>query len=112
MTELATESPISMYEMKEELGKIKKRDGELSIRSQKVEEYINHFVKITPEQGSKLTKKLEDLNIPRLKDIHIAKIIDILPSTLEELRAVLQGYTITVSQDNMKKIVEAVKSVN
>jgi len=51
---------------------------------------------------------LEDLKIPRLKDTHITKIIDILPTTLEDLKAVLQGYSLTVNNENLNKIVETV----
>ena len=48
------------------------------------------------------------LKVPRLKDQHIAKIIDILPTTLEDLRMVLKAYPITVNNENLKKIADTV----
>ena len=49
------------------------------------------------------------MEIPRLKREHIVKILDIMPVTEEQLKLVLQGYILTVSQANMKKITDLVK---
>jgi DNA-directed RNA polymerase subunit F len=109
-TKILSETPISMTDLKEELQKIKKRDGELNFRANKTEEYLGLFVTLTPEQAKELKEKLAGLNIPRLKEEHILKIIDIMPSTIEELKSVLSGYTITVNNDNMKKIYDVVSN--
>jgi len=37
--------------------------------------------------------------------LHIIKIIDVMPKNVEELKAMLQSYTITVNNENLKKIV-------
>lgn len=103
---LISEKPISISELKQELEKIKKRDKELNFRALRTEEYIQHFT-ITKD-SAELAKKLESLEIPRLKETHIIKIIDLLPKTLDELKTILQGYTITVNNENLKKIVETV----
>ena len=47
--------------------------------------------------------------MPRLKAEHIVKILDILPTTEDHLKLILQGYILTISQANMKKIVDLVK---
>lgn len=104
--QILSEKPIDINELRKELEKIKKRDKELSFRATRTEEYLQHFSDI--KSSEELYKKLESLKIPRLKEIHIVKIVDTLPKTLEELKAVLQGYTITVNNDNLKKIVETV----
>ena len=105
-TEIISEKPIDINELKKELEKIKKRDKELNFRALRTEEYLQHFTTLkTPEE---LFKKLEGLKIPRLKEQHIIKIIDILPKTLDELKVILQGYTITVNNENLKKIIDAV----
>lgn len=102
--QILSEEPIGMIELKAELKKIKKRDEELSFRLGKMEEYLNIFVELNAKQAAELEGKIENLKVPRLKDIHIKKIVDVLPVNLEQLKVVLQGYTITVTQDNMKKI--------
>jgi len=104
------EKPISMSELKEEVEKIKKRDKELNLRLQKTEEYLNEFMPLSAHKGKELFEKLMKLNVPRLKELHINKIIDTLPSNINELKAVLQAYTLTISNENLNKIVDSVNS--
>ena len=99
---------MSLFELKEELSKIKKRDKELNFRANKVEEYLNQFVHIKDKQYQEIVEKINKLQIPRLKEQHIYKIIDLMPETVEDLKIILQGYTITVNNENMKKIVDTI----
>ena len=71
------EKPMTMVELKEEVEKIKKRDKEPNLRVQKTEEYLNLFVHLKPEKKKKIKEKIGKLDIPRLKDEHISKIVDI-----------------------------------
>ncbi len=107
-TEIISEVPISISDLKQELEKIKKRDKELNFRAARTEEYLQNFSTLNDPAG--LSKKIEALNIPRLKEQHIIKIIDILPKTVDELRGVLQGYALTVNNENLKKIVDTVNN--
>lgn len=102
------ENPLCMAEVKDMLDKIKKRDEELNFRANKTEEYIGTIPVLSSKQAKELREKIEGLNVPRLKDQHILKIIDTLPFSVDDLKVILQGYTITVNNDNMKKIVDAV----
>lgn len=101
-----SEKPISMAELKEELEKIKKRDKELNFRANKTMEYLDQFV--TVKKTEELAKKLAALDIPRLKEQHIGKIVDIMPTTMKDLKVVLQNYILTVNNENMKKIVDTI----
>lgn len=105
-TQLISEIPIDIYNLKSELERIKARDKELNFRSNRVEEYLHQVA--VHKNANELFEKLSKLNIPRLKEQHIHKIIDIAPTTVNELKVVLQGYTITVNNDMMKKIVDAI----
>jgi len=105
-TKILSEKPIDINELKVELEKIKKRDKELNFRATRTEEYIQSFAAL--KNSPKLYKEIDDLKVPRLKDQHIAKIIDILPTTLEDLRMVLKAYPITVNNENLKKIADTV----
>ena len=105
------EIPISIYELQKEIKKIKKRDSELSVRSGKTEEYLNQFTFIKQKDVEELEKNIIKLEVPRLKDYHIKKILDTLPKSLAELKIVFQGYTLTISKENMQKIVTAVKKI-
>jgi len=103
--EIISETPINVYELKEELVKIKKRDKELNFRAQKTEEHLASAAE--HKDAAKLFDKLNKLGISRLRDIHIHKIIDIMPASVKDLKIILQGYTVSVSNENMKKIVDA-----
>ncbi|MBD3313160.1 hypothetical protein GF345_01835 [Candidatus Woesearchaeota archaeon] len=106
---IISEKPITMAELKEDLKNIKERDSELNFRAQKTEEYLNYFVGLDSSQVKELSDKIDQLNVPRFKPEHIAKIIDTLPQNVEEAKVVLGSYPITITNDNLKKIVDAVK---
>jgi len=105
--EILSETPFTMVEVKEKLSKVK--DKESNIRVNKTLEYLNQFTKLSYKDNKALIEKLTKLNIPRLKEQHIRKTVDILPITLEELKSTLQGYPITVSNESLKKIVDTIK---
>ncbi|MBN2567259.1 hypothetical protein JXB02_04205 [Candidatus Woesearchaeota archaeon] len=107
--EILEESPITMAELGSEVRKIKKREEEAGFRIQKTDEYLAAFSDVPKGKIDELVTRITALSIPRLKEMHIYKIADTLPQTLEQLKVVLQGYTITINQENMKKIVAAVK---
>ena len=100
------EKPVAMAELKEELARVKQRDGELNFRAQKTEEYLAKFVEIGKAKAEELLKKLTELNIARVKPEHYIKVIDVMPSTSEEVKAIISGYSVTISNENCGKIVE------
>ena len=61
-----------------------------------------------PKKADELYGKLEGLKIPRLKELHLKKIIDVMPKSAKEVKVVLQGYTVTVKQEHLKKIADTV----
>lgn len=104
--QIISETPIDIYILKEELEKIKKRDKELNFRSNRTEDYLNQISSI--KNADKLFKKIMDLNIPRIREQHLHKIIDIAPTTVNELKVVLQSYTVSLSNESIKKIVDVI----
>ncbi|MFH1591650.1 MAG: hypothetical protein ABIC95_07040 [archaeon] len=107
--DVITESPVSLTEAKQHLDAMKKRDEELNFRANKTLDYLQQFPLLSPAKTKEFRKKIEALDVPRLKEIHILKIADMMPNSVEDLKVVLQGYTLTVNQDNMKKIVGVIK---
>lgn len=107
--EILSEEPITMAEVKKALADIKKRDEELNFRANKSEEYLNEFVELTADQALELKKKLEALKISRLKDDQITKIIDLLPATLDAIKVILSGYTLSLSKKDMEQVISVVK---
>ena len=106
--EILNEEPITMSELRAALAKIKKRDGELNFRANKMEDHLNNMPLLKPKDTKELVKKLTELEVPRLKPAQIVKIADLLPTTLEELKVLISGYSVTINSDNCKRIVDTV----
>lgn len=103
-----SETPLTMAEVKEKLAKIEKRDKELSFRANKTKEYLNNFS--LKEKGiPALKKKIEELNIPRLKDRHIVKLIDINPKDADSIKMILSGESLTLKEEDYQKLLEALQ---
>ncbi len=92
--------------MEKHIQEMKKRDKELNFRAKKVEEYLKTVPKV--KDYEKLKKDLESADIGRLKEKHIALIINISPKDVDSLRAVLSGENITLKEEDLKKIVDIV----
>ena len=106
--EMISQEPITLVEVQERLKKSKK-DSELNYRAQKTHDYLIHNTLIkNSKQAKELKKKLEELNILRLKENHIVKLIDTMPVSSEETKSVLSAYPISVTNDNLKKIVDTI----
>ena len=106
---IITETPISIAEVKQTLDSIKEKEGELNYRAGKTFEYLEQFSRIDAKQAKKLSDALVALEIPRLRDNHIAKLVDIRPMKGKEVKTVLQGYAVTITNDNLDKIAKAIQ---
>jgi len=109
MTEILQKEAVGMSDVKDELSRIEKRDGELSFRAQRTKEYLNAVKLSSKTKAKELRDAIEKLEIPRLKDTHITKLVDLMPSSDAEIKVILQGYTLTVSNDNVSKIAHIFK---
>lgn len=106
--EILSSETTNSAALKAELQKIKERDGELNFRAQKTLEYLEQFCKLTDKKAVELMEKLLALNVPRLREMHYNKIIDIMPVHMNDVKVALQGYNITVTNENCKKIADTV----
>lgn len=107
--QILEERPINMSELKSELAKIKRKEKELGFRANKTMEYLNQFATLSEKKAKELYESIEKLGIPRLRELHINKIIDLMPKSAEDVKVILQGYTVTVKKDDMQRIVDVVK---
>lgn len=112
MMEITGERPVTMAEAREALGKIEGRDKEkeLNFRAKKAKEYFKSFANAKKGDAGKLKKALLGLKISRLKDRHIAKIIDVMPEDMDSLKVLLSGETISPKADDLKRILEVARS--
>ena len=105
------EKPLSLVDVKEVLKGIEKRDEELGYLSNKAKEYLDTFITLSDEKKRELHRKLVGLNLTRLKEEHIAKITDFLPTKVNDLKIVLQAYPLSLPKKDQDGIVNAVKSI-
>lgn len=106
--ELLEKRPVSIAEVKDVLKKVHKRDEELSFRGGKTEDYVNDVAGLTFKKAKDCMKKIKDLEIPRLKEEHLIKIVDTLPESPEHLKVILSGYNVTITKENLKRIVDVI----
>ena len=104
--QIISETPINSYQLKDELAKIKKRDKELNFRAQKTEEHLSHIA--VHKNAGEIFEKIKKLDVQRIREQHIHKIVDLMPATVKDLKIILQGYNVSVSNENMKKIVDTI----
>ncbi|MFH1276251.1 MAG: hypothetical protein ABIH82_03995 [Candidatus Woesearchaeota archaeon] len=103
------EKSLCLADVKIALTSIEKRDTELNFLSNKCKEYLDAFVALDNKQKESLYKKLVELDLTRLKDEHIAKIIDFLPKDANDLKVVLQAYPLSLPKKDQDAIVGVVK---
>jgi len=104
--EILNEKPITLSEMEVHVQEMKKRDKELNFRAKKVEEYLKVVPKV--KESKAFMEELQGADISRLKDKHVALIVNIAPKDIDSLRAVLAGENITLKEEDLKKILEIV----
>ncbi len=102
------ERPLLLAELKEKLGSIKEKEKELNFRANKTEEYLVSIPVLGAKDAKELAKKLANLDIPRMKQEHIVKIVDLLPHTGNDVKMVLQNSVLTLSAESLKKITDVV----
>ena len=106
--EIVSQTPISSAELHDEMKRIKTRDEELGFRAQKTIDYLDSLHTLDAKKAKRLLEKLLALNIPRLRDMHFQKIIDLMPTTAKDVKSALQSYNINVAQEHCKSIADVV----
>lgn len=107
-SKILNESSINIVEVKEILDETIKKEKQLNFRAQKTLEYLEQTASMPVDKAKKLKDALLKLNISRLKDVQVNKIIDLLPKTPNELKVILQGYNLTLTNDQIKSIIDKV----
>jgi len=90
-------TPLSMVEATKYLGKDKEN----------IKGFIGKFNKLKSKEGEEFRKKLRELNLMKVNDNQISKVIDIIPATTEEVHKIFTD--ISLNEDETKKIIDVVK---
>lgn len=104
--EILDEKVISDAEAKEILEK-RAQERELKLEQRNAQEVIGKFIQTDAESARNLGAEL--FKIGKLKDRHIAAIINFLPQDKDDLRAVLQKDYALLTEDEANLVLETVK---
>jgi len=72
--------------------------------------YIEKFVRLKPEKVEAIKKGLMELNMAKLKEKHISKIVDFMPEDGDDLKKIFVGEDFTLDLDELNSILEKIKS--
>jgi len=103
--EVKEEQEINMLEAKKILDE-RKKEGELCYEQKICSEFLDKISKISAKSPDELVAELSKINI--LKPRHIALIVNIMPDTEEEVKALFQKEIVNLKKDEIKQIVDII----
>jgi DNA-directed RNA polymerase subunit F len=94
--------PVNMQEAIEIMENVEETD-----RIKEIKAFINKFSELDPKKAKKMKEDLEKLDIIKIKQTDIAKIIEILPDNAAELNKIVNEANLDADETN--KILETIK---
>lgn len=94
--------PVNLNEVKKILNEIPENE-----QKSQMEIYVKKFIKISAEKAKKIKESIEKLDLLKLKNEHIVKIIDLMPEDVSDLNKIFTE--VTLNEDEINKILEIVK---
>jgi DNA-directed RNA polymerase subunit F len=90
--------PLSMVEAK---GYIDKDSGT------DIMGFVKKFIILKPDKAKELKEKIMGLDLLKVKEEHIIKIIDLMPETAEDINKIFSD--VSLDEDETKKLLETIK---
>ena len=104
--EIKSEKFVTSYDARKILRK-RSKDSELNYEQKNALDYLNKSCKVAEKEISSL---VEDLGkVEKLNEKHIVSIVEMMPRDSDDLRLLFANERIVLSDDEKKKIVDAVK---
>jgi len=91
---------VSMIEATEYIGKTEESEKDLI-------GFIKKFSGLNLKDAKELRKKIEQLNLAKIKGEHISKIIDLMPENSQDLNKIF--IDVNLDEDETKKILDTIK---
>lgn len=108
--EVLEQRPVTIVEVKDALESVKKTKKELNFRAEKVHNYATEFTSLDKKEAAEMYEKLKSLNMSKLRDRHIVKIIDLMPDNIESLKTIFSGEATSLKQEEAKQILDAISA--
>ncbi len=93
------ENPITLAEVVSLAGS--------SEKSEAIKKFIKDFNTMDIKKANEMKEELKALDLIKLKDGHIVKIVDFIPTDASELTKVIEG--VSLDQDEVNKILDVTK---
>ena len=94
--------PLNLLEVKEILEKIPENE-----KKAQMELYLKKFLKIKAEKAKKIKEGLEKLDLLKIKNEHVVKIIDLMPGDASDLNKIFTD--VSLNEDETNKILDVIK---
>ena len=73
----------------------------------KVKKFMGNFKKLDLKEAESLREKLEKMELLKMKDSHISKIIDLVPEDKESLNKIFTD--VSLDEDESKQVLDAIE---
>ena len=107
--EVISKEPVAGAEVLAVISK-KAKDTELTYREEKTQEYLKNFSKLSLKDFEKAKAELIALELPRIEDEQIVKILELMPSNGTELRAIVSHSGVVLVDENVTKTLDVLNS--
>jgi len=106
-----SEDPVTLAEVSAILKKKEKdyasREVELLYEQRRAYEHANKFAKISKKDASEMADKLSKLEV-NLSPERVAKVIDLMPASVDDIRAIFAKERFKYSEQEIKTITDVV----
>ncbi len=108
---IVEKKPLSLAEVKEIVSQKAKemKEDEENARITNVNAILKKVVKLKADESRKLKEELEKLNILKLKEKDLIKIIDFMPEDPEDIRKIFFGQGINLDENEINSILTKIK---
>lgn len=100
------EEYVSLAELKVILDREKAARGELNSEQQYTLSHASTFARLDPEKIPAMVKEL--MEIPMMSSANAAKIADLMPTHLDDVRAIFAKERFSLSKEDAEKVLEIV----
>lgn len=104
--EVLEEKYVSWHDAKKIMEK-KAKDAELGYEQKNALEHLKKFSKLNDKDANAMREELEKAG--NLKDRHIIAVMNMMPKDMDELRVLFANEVVSISEDQKKQILAAVK---
>lgn len=79
-----------------------------SDKAEEIKKFLDTFGKVNLEKDLEIKKQLEELNLLKLKEQHIVKIVDFKPESVIELNKIISD--VSLDSEEASKVLNVIKS--